>query len=396
MATRASACPSQRSRCLVLVPRAPRSRLSANASATSAEIDRRGHQHRPERPSGPPRSSGPAEVRGAPGGERPAEPDVDADAVEGVEETRRSRRRAADSRGTPCTAPASGSNTSRRPQPEHEQRVRRTRSRPRPARGAAAGGSGRRARRGRSAAERRCRAGGRARTPPPSRCRGCSTRARTTRTRGGEQRRRRRHRAGAPTRRARPASSAQPAASSAATRDGDRSQPPPISFGGVELDRSRPTNAIRGLAPRDRDREDAEREPATSSTTTATASCGSWANRDEGSRPAQCLRSLGLRPPGGQVRPRLLRDLPHAGPVRVHRVHAVFAVAVRDEGDLATVRRPRVGAVVDLAAAAARQLAQTASVGVDDVDVRRAWRPELRRAEDDLRAVGRAVDLVRQ
>ena len=185
---------------------------------------------------------------------------MDTDPVEGIEEHAASSRRGAGWVGTPCTGSSRG--RTRAPTPARARAGRldvRDRDHdpfePRQSRG-----RGRRARRARPAAERRRRARGRARTPPPSRCRGCSTRARTSRTTP--------RRAAARTRLPRPAhprgeadGQQRPAgSSSAATRAGDRSQPPPISFVGVELDRSA-GEGVRGLAPRDRDRQHAEREP---------------------------------------------------------------------------------------------------------------------------------------
>src|SRR5438094_6932049 len=94
------------------------------------------------------------------------------------------------------------------------------------------------------------------------------------------------------------------------------------------------------------------------------ALCGSARSRDCGGPP------LGVAAPRCVVRLGATGHLRDAAAVRVHDVDLVLAGAIADEGDLLSVRRPGVEAVVDLSAAAVGELDAGAPVWAHGEDVR--------------------------
>src|SRR2546426_105375 len=135
--------------------------------------------------------------------------------------------------------------------------------------------------------------------------------------------------------------------------------------------------------------------PATVAAADANARTISEAMRSICSPPSEAGSISGMRSPGSEMPAwGAVRDPDGMCPVSSHREDLKRSTAAFDEGDPLAVRRPRVGAVIELAATVVGQLHETRPVRADGVDVRRLARPaELRAGEDDPRSVGRPVDL---
>src|SRR5438552_9976143 len=123
---------------------------------------------------------------------------------------------------------------------------------------------------------------------------------------------------------------------------------------------------------------------------------GTQARRVNHVRACLVLLTSGVSSPGCVVRFGAAGHLGDAAAVGIHDVDLVVADAVANEGDLLSVWRPRVEAVVDLPAAPVRELDETGSVRPHGEDVRgdAGAVADPRAGERDPCAVRRPVDLV--